>query len=188
MSNPLRRIHPALRCVVFTTSTLPSHWPVENPCHVCAAYSGGCGRPSIQMSRRCSCHWMWVWSLIDGLRLVVDVGGDAKVADAAEAVGRRMRLALMLREREQRGVPAVGPHPHRVVDGKAGVVADVGTGNPFDLVFVEDRRPHPCQIHLRERGSRGPDQGRKHTAECAGMSHHGVLEKWLVRARNISAV
>jgi len=34
INRPLRRIHPAFKCVVFTTSTLPSHVPVENPCHV----------------------------------------------------------------------------------------------------------------------------------------------------------
>jgi len=33
---------------------VPFHLPVENPIQVCAAYGGGCGRPSIQMVRVCS--------------------------------------------------------------------------------------------------------------------------------------
>src|ERR1700730_1895345 len=57
---PLRRIHPSFRCVVVTVSMSPSHLPVENPCHVCAAYSGGCGRPSIQIVRSGACHEIWV--------------------------------------------------------------------------------------------------------------------------------
>ena len=38
---PFLRIQPAFKCVVFTTSTSPSQLPVENPCHVCGANSGG---------------------------------------------------------------------------------------------------------------------------------------------------
>jgi len=51
---PLRRIHSCLRCVVETVSMSPSHVPVENPCQVCGAHSGGCARPSIQIVRSCS--------------------------------------------------------------------------------------------------------------------------------------
>ena len=40
--------HPAFfQVVVVTFSMSPSHSPVENPCHVCGAYSEGCGRPSM---------------------------------------------------------------------------------------------------------------------------------------------
>src|SRR6476646_64047 len=53
---PLRRIHSCLMCVVYTVRMSPSHLPVEKPCHVCGAHSGGCGRPSIQIVRSCACH------------------------------------------------------------------------------------------------------------------------------------
>ena len=50
-ARPFLRTYPGFRCVVVTVSTSPSHLPVEKPCQVCGAYSGGCGRPSIQIVR-----------------------------------------------------------------------------------------------------------------------------------------
>ena len=38
-------------CVVVMVRVSPFHSPVENPMNVCGAYSGGCGRPSIQIVR-----------------------------------------------------------------------------------------------------------------------------------------
>ena len=48
-----------------------------------------------------------------------------------------MRLALVLGQRQQRRVPRVGAQPLGVGDGQAGVVADLGAGDTFDLVFVK---------------------------------------------------
>jgi hypothetical protein len=76
-------------------------------------------------------------------RRLVDFVRDAEIADAAEAVDRRVRFALVLRQRQQRGVPAVGAQARRVVDRQAGIVAHVRAGDALDLVLVEDRRPHP---------------------------------------------
>jgi hypothetical protein len=42
--------------VVVTVSVSPSHLPVEKPCHVCGAYSDGCGRPSSQIVRTGAIH------------------------------------------------------------------------------------------------------------------------------------
>ena len=103
---------------------------------------------------------MCVLILTMPLRRVVDVERDAQVADAAEPVGGRMRLALVLGQRQQRRVPAVGAQPRGVVDRQAGVVADLGARHALDLVFVKDRRPHATQIDLRRgrsRGARGAD-------------------------------
>src|SRR6266853_5837855 len=54
LGTPLRPTHSCLMCVVYTVRMSPSHLPVEKPCHVCGAHSGGCGRPSIQIVRSCS--------------------------------------------------------------------------------------------------------------------------------------
>ena len=69
-----------------------------------------------------------------------------------------MRLALVLGQRQQRRVPAVGAQPRRVVDRQPGVVADVGARNALDLVFVEDRRPHAAQVDLRRRRTHAEDR------------------------------
>ena len=58
---PLRRIKAAFKWVVVMVNMSPSILPVEKPCQVCAAYSGGCGRPSIQMVRSGACQEMCVW-------------------------------------------------------------------------------------------------------------------------------
>src|SRR5438045_8578483 len=60
LGTPLRRIHSCFRCVVYTVRMSPSHFPVENPCHVCGAHSGGCGRPSIEIVRSCSYVLMYI--------------------------------------------------------------------------------------------------------------------------------
>ena len=41
----------SLRCVVVTFNVRPIHSPVEKPVHVCGAYFGGCGRPSMKIGR-----------------------------------------------------------------------------------------------------------------------------------------
>ena len=53
-------MYASFRCVVVTTSTSPSHSPVENPLQVWTAFSGGCGRPSIQIVARCPIISMWL--------------------------------------------------------------------------------------------------------------------------------
>jgi hypothetical protein len=105
----------------------------------------------------------------DLLTGVVHVGRDAQVADAAEAVGGGVRLALVFRQRQQPGVPAVGAQPRRLVDRQARVVADVGSRNPLDLILMEDRRPHPREIDLRERrpADETDRQDDRRTTRCA---------------------
>jgi len=53
------------------------------------------------------------------LRVVVAVFPDAQHADPAKTISRRVRLALMLRHGEQRGVPGFGAQARGVADGEA---------------------------------------------------------------------
>src|SRR3970040_1433281 len=66
--------------------------------------------------------------LDDGLGLLVDLCGDAEIADAAEAIGGGMGLALMLWQRQERGVPTVGAKPQGVVDREPSIVSDIWAG------------------------------------------------------------
>src|SRR4030095_15015964 len=85
----------------------------------------------------------------------VVVGGDAQVADAAEAVGGGVRNARVLLHRQDTGVPRFAAQAHRVVDRQAEVVADLRAGHALDLVLVHDRRPDARQIDLRGSWRRG---------------------------------
>src|SRR5678816_1948699 len=87
------------------------------------------------------------------LRGIVEIRGDAEVADATEAVSRWMRLALMFQQRQQRGVPGVGLPTRRVVDRQSRVVADVRSWDTLGLVLVKDRRPDAAQIDLSKRSA-----------------------------------
>jgi hypothetical protein len=62
-----------------------------------------------------------------------------------------VRLALVFRQRQQRGVPRLRTLTCGVVDGQAEKVADIGTGGALDRILVHDRRPHPGEIDLRGR-------------------------------------
>ena len=88
-----------------------------------------------------------------------------------------MRLALMLGKRQERGVPAVCSHPQGIVDWEASVITDVGAGNPFDLIFVEDRRPHAGQIDLRCRRRRHADHEESAHDDAWEFSRHKALER-----------
>ena len=63
-----------------------------------------------------------------------------------------MRPALPLGQPVQRGVPAVGSQPRRIVQGNAGVVAELSAGPPLLRIFVVPRGPLAGEINLRERG------------------------------------
>ncbi len=59
-----------------------------------------------------------------------------------------MRLALMLGQRQQRGIPRIRPQPRSIVDRKAEIIADLRTGNPLRLILMEARRPFARRIEL----------------------------------------
>ena len=103
---------------------------------------------------------------------LVEVIGDPQVADAAEAVGRWMRLARVLLHRQDAGVPRLASHPSGIVDRQTQVVADLGTRRAFDLVLVHDRRPDAGEIDLRGRRPNGhnpdDDDGRN---QGDGVTH-----------------
>src|SRR5438105_12872038 len=82
-----------------------------------------------------------------------------------------MRLALMLGQREDRCVPAVGVQARGGVDRQAEIIANLGSRDAFRLIFVEARRPLAGEIVAgrvrdllrtrrkdRERDARGDDR------------------------------
>src|SRR3989442_13986016 len=57
-----------------------------------------------------------------------------------------MRLALMLGQRQQRRVPAVGMKARGFVDWKAEIIADLRSRDPLRLILVEARSPLAGEI------------------------------------------
>jgi hypothetical protein len=97
-----------------------------------------------------------------------------------------VRLALVLRQGQERRVPTVGAHARSIADRKPGVVADVRPWNALDLVLVEERRPDPGQVDLRtgRTGAERPQADQEHDdSQC--ISLHETLEVWLELMRQI---
>jgi hypothetical protein len=65
-----------------------------------------------------------------------------------------MHAALLFGQRDPRWIPAVAKLAGGVVDREPEVIAQLGTGNAFRLVFVIAGLPDPREIGLRERGRR----------------------------------
>src|ERR1700719_2924024 len=61
-----------------------------------------------------------------------------------------MRTTLPLRQPVQRGVPAISPQPRRIVQGNAGVVAQLSAGPALLRIFVVPRGPLAGEINLGE--------------------------------------
>ncbi len=78
---------------------------------------------------------------------------DADVRRPAQRVSSGMRLGLVLAQRKDRGVPAVGLHPRGVIDRQAEVIAEFRTGNPVLLILVIPSRPFAGEVHLRRRAA-----------------------------------
>src|SRR5438552_3510531 len=64
-----------------------------------------------------------------------------------------MRFALVLGHREDVRIPCFRHKSCCVIDGQAGVVADVGATDALGLIFVKLRRPFSNQIDLGKRWS-----------------------------------
>ena len=84
----------------------------------------------------------------DLLRLGMPFLPDAHVQRPAQDIRRRMRPALMLGDREARGVPCLGKGAGAVVDRQAQVVAKRRPRNPLGLVLVKEAVPTARQIRL----------------------------------------
>jgi hypothetical protein len=148
-ASPLRRIQPAFRWVVFHHQ------------HVVVPLAGRKALPGVggelgRMRTAVHPHLALLLLPLDVgdepdhlLRRVVVDRRDAQVADAAEAVGGGVRLALMFGQRQQRGVPRLRAQTLGIRDRQPAVVADFRSGDAFDLVFVKDRRPDAREIDLR---------------------------------------
>ena len=66
-----------------------------------------------------------------------------------------VHLALVLAQRQARGVPAVGRQTRAVGQRQPGVVAQLGPGNAIRLILVIPRTPLADQAHLGPRGRGG---------------------------------
>ena len=66
---------------------------------------------------------------------------DAQVVGAAINVGDAMDAALLLGQRHAGGAPAIGAEAGGVVDGKAQIIAQLGTRAAFGLVLVTQGGP-----------------------------------------------
>jgi hypothetical protein len=69
-----------------------------------------------------------------------------------------MWLGLMLAQREDRRVPAVGFQAAGIVQRDASVVTELRPGNAMRLIFVVQGSPVAGNIALRERGNGGDQQ------------------------------
>jgi len=83
-----------------------------------------------------------------------------------------VRLGLVLAQRQDRGVPAVGLEAPGVVDRQPGIVAEFGTWDAVRLVFVIERGPLASEIALSVRRSAG--QYSEHHDQ-ATRSHRALL-------------
>ena len=78
----------------------------------------------------------------DALRDRIDFAPDAEVAQAAHGVIGPVGAALVLLDHgDAIGVPAIGAETRGVVDGKLGVIGELGPGETLRSVFVIERRP-----------------------------------------------
>ena len=98
---------------------------------------------------------------------------DAQTRGPSRRVVGRVRLALPLGDRPLRRIPRIRAQARGVVDGQAGVIADLGTGTPLGQLLVEALRPHPGEIHLcARRGARTErDQRDDDGNGCDGWRH-----------------
>ena len=123
-------------------SMLPSHTPVEKPCQVWGAYAPAV-RPAVQVDGALTIPGEQVSVKgDDALRDRIDFAPDAQVAQAAHGVIGAVRPALVLLDHgDAIGVPTIGAETRGVVDGKLGVIGELGPGETLRSVFVIERSP-----------------------------------------------
>ena len=174
---PLRRVQPSFRCVVVTTRMSPSHLPVEKPIAVCMRVLGRM-RAAVHPDRPLGAPREMM--RVDGdelLRRRVALFPDAQAGEARHVVGR-VHAALVLGQRDERGVPGVGAGADGVVDRQARVVAELGARQTVGPVLVQDAEvvPHARQVRLRRRGnSREHDAGGKRSTGPLEHAHSSEL-------------
>ena len=86
----------------------------------------------------------------DLLRIFVDFFRDPEICRPSGRVVRRVRLALMLGQRQQGCIPTIAPEPRCIIDRQAKVIPDLRTRDALRLIFVESRRPFTGRIDLRK--------------------------------------
>src|SRR5580765_2690374 len=90
-----------------------------------------------------------------------------------------MRLALMLRQREDGRIPRVAVLARRVVNRQAQVVADVRPGNALGLILVKPRRPFAGEIYA-DRGARRALRDERHTRD----NDQRRQQPWMLHGRH----
>ena len=100
---------------------------------------------------------------------------DPQLPHSPESIGRWVGFALVLRKRQQTGVPGVGSESCRVRNGQAGVVADIRTWNPLQPILEFRAR--------RKAGSERGCRARCWRGRCAtgGSSCRGRRRCWRCR-------
>src|SRR6185295_16298915 len=83
-----------------------------------------------------------------------------------------MGLGLMLAEREDRGIPAVGLETSRVVDRQPGIIAELGTRNTVRLILVIERAPFARDVALGQGRADSEKNQREGKPSC---SHRGYI-------------
>src|SRR5579862_4531763 len=87
------------------------------------------------------------------LRVRVDFLPNSKQRGTTPCIVGRMRPALILGQLQKSGVPSVAPQTSIVIDWKAEIVANLGTGNPLGFILVETVVPKAGGILLCGNGA-----------------------------------
>ena len=111
----------------------------------------------------------------DALRHRIDIAPDAEVAQAAHGVIGAVRPALVLLDHgDAVGVPTIGARARGVVDGKLGVIGQLGAGQALGPVFVIERSPFAGKILLREGWGGGHGQQQQSGRDACMQLDHSV--------------
>ena len=93
------------------------------------------------------CAQMWIAT--QSLRVFLALLPDAEIAERPHLVRRKIRLALMVSQRDARRIVRQRPESAGLIEWKATVVGDLRAGSSFCEVLVQDWRPVAAQINRR---------------------------------------
>ena len=100
----------------------PSHLPVEKPCAVCSAYSGGCGRSSIQIVRSVP-HGVLFYAILSVAGKSVPVGARLVAAVALESGWEILENTNTIIERYRAQTVSLNYYGDSIINSMADIVA-----------------------------------------------------------------
>src|SRR5215471_16960499 len=106
-------------------------------------------------------------------RVWIPVFPDRDVGGPAIDVWRDVHAALLLGQRQPRGIPAFGVSPRSIGERQSGVVAEFRPRNALAEVFLVARRPGAAQVDLR-RHPRRQQARREHAYRGNNSRLHSV--------------